>query len=250
MRYLFINIIIALVPLNACSASTNTKKQGVREMQAREIITQLDKGKHVFIDSCIIWGDLDFTKLRDRNRIASNLTQVFVNQSITFDGCVFMGKVKGFDSERGVCVEFMHNLSFTGCDFRSDVELTEITVNGNAFFTNSVFRGKANLQGAYFRHKKVYFNSAKFEGEALFQNVTFMGDAYFMHTSFSLSAMFQKANALGLMFFGNTSFGGYTDFSYSRAYKSIFNYVEFKDRYDFGSSQLNAEGLPENILNQ
>jgi uncharacterized protein YjbI with pentapeptide repeats len=52
---------------------------------------------------------------------------------------------------------------FTGCDFRGDVEFAEIDVSGNAFFTGAVFRSKANMQGAYFRHRKTYFNEVKFE---------------------------------------------------------------------------------------
>ena len=250
MNYILISIIITLMPLSSCSGTTNVQKKGSRDIQASEIIAQLDNGKHVYMDSCIIWGDLDFTRLRDRNRIASNLTRVFVNQSVSFNECTFMGEVKGFDTEKGVSVEFMYNLSFIGCDFQDDVDFTEITVRSNAFFSNSVFRGKANMQGAYFWHKKVYFSSVIFEGDALFQNVIFMGDAYFLHTNFSMSAMFQKTNAMGLLFFGNTSFNGYADFTYARALKSIFNYSEFYNRYDFGSSQLNAEGLHENILNK
>ena len=250
MKDFFIYIIIVLIPFSSCSGSTNIKKKGSRDIQASEIITLLDKGKHIYLDSCIIMGDLDFTKLRDRNRIASNLTQVFVKQSITFNGCIFMGEVKGFDAQNGICLDFMHNLCFVGCDFRNDVDLTEIVVRGNVFFSNSVFRGKANFQGAYFWHKKVYFSSVNFEGDALFQNAIFMGDAYFLHAGFSSSAMFQKTTAMGLMFFGNTSFNGYADFTYARAFRSVFNYAEFHDRYDFGSSQINAEGLHENLLDK
>lgn len=222
----------------------SVKKAGLsHEIQAADIIRQLDKGEHIFIDSCIIWGDLDFTSLRNRNKIAANLSQVFINQSITFNDCVFIGNVRAFDPTNGVCVEFMHNLSFTKCDFRSDVDFTEIVVGGNAFFTGSVFRGTAQMQGAYFRHKKVYFNEAAFEKEALFQNVIFAGDVNFMHTVFSAPAMFQKTHAGGLMFFGNVKFDKYVDFSYARAVESIFNYAQFNERYDFGYSQLNAEGL-------
>jgi uncharacterized protein YjbI with pentapeptide repeats len=188
-----------------------------------------------------VWGDLDFTTLRNRNRIASNLTQVFVNPSITFNGCVFVDRVKAFDAATGVCVEFAHNLSFTGCDFRGEVDFTECIVGGHAFFTGSTFRSTAHLQGSHFRHKKTYFNETRFEDEALFQNVVFAGDANFMHTIFENSAMFQKTVAGGLMFFGNARFNGYADFTYTRAAESIFKYAQFNERYDFSDSNLNVD---------
>jgi uncharacterized protein YjbI with pentapeptide repeats len=253
MKTTFANILITIGILcsTSCSGQTGSfAEQACREVQATDILARLDEGKHVYLDSCVVWGDLDFTALRNRNRIAANLTQVFVGQSVTFNGCVFTGKVKAFDATAGVCVEFAHNLSFTACDFRSEADFTEIVVGGNAFFTGSVFRGKANLQGAHFRHRKAYFNEMRFEGEALFQNAVFTGDANFMHTVFAASAMFQKTRSGGLMFFGNARFYGYADFTYARAVESIFRYAEFKDRYDFGYSQLNAEGLPEEIIKQ
>jgi uncharacterized protein YjbI with pentapeptide repeats len=232
-------ILILLPAVTGCSATA--PKQGIGEVQASDIIEMLNGGKHVFIDSCIVWGDLDFTALNNRNRISAGLTQVFVEKSVTFNACVFLGKVKAFDASAGICVEFAHNLSFTGCDFRDDADFTETVVGGNVFFTRSTFRGRANLQGAYFRHKKTYFNGMKFEGEALFQNATFAGDANFMHTVFGATAMFQKIRVEGLLFFGNTQFDGYADFTYARAAESVFRYAKFNDRHDFGYSNLNRK---------
>ncbi|MDR2972706.1 MAG: hypothetical protein LBU83_12405 [Bacteroidales bacterium] len=222
-----------------CSSTTVTT--GIRDIQASFIIEQLNEGKHVYLDSCIVWGDLDFTILNNRNPIASNLTQVFVERSITFTNCVFLGKVKAFDGTSGISVEFAHNLSFTGCDFRSEVDFSEVIVGGPAFFTGSKFRDMALFQGAHFRHKKVYFNEMLFEGDALFQNVIFAGEVNFLHTVFNASAMFQKVIAGGLMFFGDVRFDGYADFTYARAPESIFRYAKFNQRYDFGDSNINSD---------
>ena len=240
-------LILLLLVLQTAGCSAGMPAQSSREVQAKDLIALLDKGKHICLDSCVVWGDLDFTKFRNRNRISSNITQVFVNQSVTFIGCVFMGKVKAFDTSGSVCVEFGHNLSFTGCDFRQEADFTESTIGGNAFFTGSVFRKKLSLQGAHFRHKKAYFNEMQFEDEALFQNTVFAGDVNFMHTVFSASAMFQKTRIWGLLFMGNVRFKGYADFTYASAGESVFNYATFGERYDFGYSQLNAKGLPEII---
>lgn len=244
--WIIILTISVLIPATfACSAKV-FQKTG-REVQAAEIIAQLNKGNHIYLEGCAVQGDLDFTKLGNRNKIAGNLTQVFVGSSVTFNRCNFQGKITAFDASAGVCVAFEHNLSFTDCNFRGEANFTEVMVGGNAFFTGSIFYEKADFQGAHFRHKKVYFNDIQFESDAFFQNAVFAGDANFMHTVFSASAMFQKANAGGLMFFGDTQFNGYADFSYARAAESIFRYAKFGERYDFGYSQLNATGLPENV---
>ncbi|MDR2234476.1 MAG: pentapeptide repeat-containing protein [Tannerella sp.] len=231
-------LMVALMTISGCSAGRPALKG--RELQASQIITLLNAGEHIYVDSCIIWGSLDFTKLNNRNRIADNLTQVFVNQSVTFNNCIFIDSVKAFDAS-GVCVEFAHNLSFTTCDFRSPVDFTECIIQGNAFFTGAAFRKDASWQGAHFRHKKVYFNETEFEGDALFQNAVFAGDANFLHSVFAADAMFQKAVAGGLMFFGNTRFNGYADFTYVRAAQSIFKYAEFNGRSDFSYSNLEIE---------
>lgn len=244
MKSLFISILTVATLIPACSAKL--PKTGVREAQASYVIKQLNAGKHVYLDSCIVWGDLDFTSLNNRNRIATNLTQVFVNQSVTFTNCVFVDRVKAFDAQKGVNVEFAHNITFTGCDFRGEVDFTESMVCGHVFFNGSVFRSTVKMQGAHFRHKKTYFSETKFEDEALFQNAIFAGDVNFLHAVFSKSAMFQKTVAGGLMFFGNARFKEYADFTYTRAAEAIFRYAEFNGRYDFSYSSLNAEGLDVN----
>lgn len=241
MKQLFV-ILISMLVSTACSPSGKQP-----EIQAIDIISLLEKGEHVFLDSCIIWGDLDFTVLLNRNKIAANLIRVFVEQSVTFNGCLFTGKVKAFDAQSGVSVAFAHNVSFIGCDFREEVDFTESTVGGNVFFTGSTFRAQASWQGACFHHKKVYFSEAHFEDAALFQGAVFAGEVYFLHTVFGSTAMFQKMRVGGLLFLGNTRFEGYTDFTYARALESIFSYTQFKGRSDFGYSQLNAGKLPETI---
>lgn len=235
-KYLFLLLTSALLT-GGCSAQ-NVPQSRSSDVQASEVLARLERGEQVYYDSCTVWGDLDFTVLRHRNRIASHLTQVFVEQSVTFVGCVFTGKVKASDAATGTSVVFGRNLTFTGCDFRDDVDFAEADVAGNVFFTGTVFRGKTNMQGAYFRHRKAYFNEAKFEGEALFQNTVFTGDANFMHTVFGASAMFQKARIGALAMFGATQFDGYADFTYVHAAEAIFNYARFNNRKDFEGGNI------------
>jgi uncharacterized protein YjbI with pentapeptide repeats len=228
-----------------CSAQ-NVRKNIRRDIQAADVVACLERGEHIYYDSCTIWGELDFTALRNRNRIASHLTQVYVEPSVTFVGCVFTDRVKASDAAAGLSAVFGRNLSFTGCDFRSDVDFAEIDVSGNVFFTGAVFRGKVNMQGAYFRHRKAYFNEAKFEEDALFQNAVFTGDANFMHTTFGASAMFQKARIGGLAMFGAAQFDGYADFTYVHAAEAIFNHARFNTRRDFSYSNILNELRIEN----
>ena len=234
-------IIIFTLSQTVVGCSAKTPSTNLSEIKASQIIAQLNKGKHICFNNCIIWGELDFTKLNNRNRITDKQTQVFVNSSVTFNNCVFVNKVKSYDATAGVYTEFAYNVSFTRCDFRDEIDLTGCVIHGQAFFTGSTFRSAVRLQGVHFRHMKTYFNETQFEGEALFQNTVFAGDVSFVDAVFSERAMFQKTVAWGLMFFGNVQFNDYADFTYSRAVTSIFRYAQFKGRYDFGDSQLNGD---------
>jgi hypothetical protein len=222
--------------ISGCSAQSAPDSAGIRDMQAEDIIRQINSGKHVFVDSCVIWGELDFTRIDNRYRIAPAVQQAYVSQSVTFIGCVFMDRVRAYDAATVTGTVFAHNLSFVTCDFRSEVDFTESIVEGKVFVTGSTFRKKANWQAAYFKHKKTYFSETKFEGEALFQNTVFAGDVNFMDAVFDSIAAFQKTKVAGLMMFGNTRFNGYADFSYAKAGESVFNYASFGQRYDFGYS--------------
>ncbi|MDR1860444.1 MAG: pentapeptide repeat-containing protein [Bacteroidales bacterium] len=236
------NVLILTAALygGGCSANVASKSRS-RDVQAADVIARLNRGEALYYDSCVIAGDLDFTTLRESGRIAANLVQVFVKPSVTFNKCVFTGKVVASKPAAGRSVCFLRNLTFTGCDFRGDVEFAEIDVTGNVFFTGAVFRRRADFQGAFFRHRKAYFNEVKFEGDALFQNAVFSGDANFMHTEFGATANFQKARVGALAMFGNARFSGYADFSYVRAAESIFNYAQFAGRRDFSESNITVK---------
>jgi hypothetical protein len=229
--------LLLMFVISGCSAQTLQGNAGSREIQAEEILKRINTGKHIYVDSCIVWGDLDFTQIDNRNTIAPSMQQAYVEQSVTFIGCVFTGKVSAFDAATATRVVFAHNLSFVRCDFRDEVNFTESVVEGNLFLTGSIFRKKANWQAAYFKHKKAYFNETKFESEALFQNTVFAGDLSFMDAVFDSTAAFQKAAAAGLMMFANVKFNGYVDFSYASAGESVFNYAVFGQRNDFSYSR-------------
>jgi uncharacterized protein YjbI with pentapeptide repeats len=216
---------------------------GPHDVQATDIIAQLNKGANIDIDSCVVWGDLDFTLLDGISRIAPSMRQARVDAYITFTDCVFIGKVTAFGKTLTGGTVFSRNLSFVRCDFRDEVDFTESVIEGNVFLTGSTFRKKASWQGAGFRHRKVYFNETKFESEALFQNAVFAGDVNFMNSVFDSVASFQKARTAGTMMFGNVRFDGYADFSHAKTGKSIFNYAVFNHRKDFGD----AEGFDYNL---
>ena len=132
-----------LCVLGRCSSQESSLKG--REVQASDVMEHIGRGEHLYLDSCIVWGDLDFTKLPNRNRISSNLTQVFVESSVTFHDCLFVGEVRAFDSEAGICVGVVHKLSFTHCGFREEADLTEVIVGGHVVFTGSIFQNGGRL---------------------------------------------------------------------------------------------------------
>ena len=231
--YIFVFLFCLFV--KACSAQD---KPNVKDVQASEIIETLDNGKDIYMTDCVIHGDLDFTALKGRKNITREITSVYINNSLTFAGCTFAGKVKAFD-ENGVCIAFFEkNLTFTDCDFRDSVDFSNITVNDRAFVSGNTFRKDADWKASQFRGSKTYFSGTKFESGAFFQNCIF-DDADFMNTSFGKSAMFQKVRAHNLMF-GNSAFKEYADFTYCEIGKAVFNYCEF-NRSDFSYSIFGSE---------
>jgi uncharacterized protein YjbI with pentapeptide repeats len=235
MRLFIIMILISAVPWN-CSGKGGGR---TAEVQAADILKRIDAGENIWLDSCIVWGDMDFTTLADCNRITPSLGQVYVRSSISFNHCFFMGKVKAHSAlPSAIAVHFARNLTFTDCDFRGETDFSGCTVEGNVFFSGSKFNREADWQGAHFKYRAVYFDNTVFEGEALFQNAVFAGGVNFLEASFSKNAMFQKAVAGGLMMFGAAKFGGYADFSYVRAAESIFKYAQFSQRYDVSHSNI------------
>jgi uncharacterized protein YjbI with pentapeptide repeats len=245
MRLFIIIILISAVPWN-CSGKGAGR---TAEIQAADVLKRIDAGENICIDSCIVWGDMDFTALADCNSITPSLRQVYVRSSITFNRCFFMGKVKARSRlSPAVAVHFARNLTFTDCDFRGGTDFSDCIVEGNVFFSGSKFGREADWQGAHFKYRAVYFDKTVFEGDALFQNAVFAGGANFLDASFAGNAMFQKAAAGGLMMFGAAKFGGYADFSYVRAAESIFKYAQLK-RYDVSHSNIKIVKDNENTSN-
>jgi len=233
MKFIFL-ILFSLTSVR-CSA---LPAGGTKEIKASMILKKIDVGENVYLDNCIVWGDLDFTALKNRSKITPAIWQSYVVGSLTFDKCIFMGKVTTYGKSPVTTTYFARNLTFIHCDFRGEMDFSESIIEGNVFITGSVFHKTANWQGTYFKHKIAYFNEAKFEEDALFQNTVFVGDVNFMDVVFEKNAMFQKAKAGGLMMFGAVKFNGYADFSYVRAAESIFKYAKFKQRYDFSYSNM------------
>lgn len=230
--YRLVSIIGLSLFVLACSSQK--KYMGERkEYNSSNIIEMLNAGRHVYLDSCVIWGDLDFTTTKDKNRITDHITNVFIRSSLTFTNCVFMGKVSAYDEKTPAITTFSKNVSFVTCDFRDVVDFRESIIEGNAFFTGTVFREISRWQNTCFKHRTVYFNETNFEGDAFFQNAIFPGDANFMHARFNQSAIFQKVKTGGMFSAGNMTIGQYADFSYAKMESAIFNYSVFEGNADF-----------------
>ncbi|MDR0560277.1 MAG: pentapeptide repeat-containing protein [Prevotellaceae bacterium] len=242
-------LFILLFSIAATACGTEPQKNTAREVKASEIIAMVDRGENICLDSCIVYGDLDFTAVKKFSKIAPEIGQIYIDCSLTFIRCIFLGKISAYAYNPMVCTVFGRNLSFIDCDFRNETDFTECTVEGNAFFSGSVFRKKSLWQAAYFKYKVAYFTRTVFEDEAMFQNSVYAGDVHFVHARFEKSAMFQGAVAAGLMMFGAVYFGGYVDFSYARADESVFKYAEFKDRTDFANARI-GNGVNEALKQQ
>jgi hypothetical protein len=130
-------------------------------ISAEEIIAQLNDGVDVALTGVTIRGDLDFTRLNDREETQKkglgNQQQwkYHVRNSLSFVDCTFEGDVWGFRIEgdnRWVktgpahMADFHKDVLFKGCKFEEDVNFKYSHFNEKADFPNTPASSTRNLK--------------------------------------------------------------------------------------------------------
>ena len=268
-RVFLITLILFPISCNYLSDGTDNKSENMsKDVKASTIIASLDSGQNVYYEDKIIWDDLDFTELKNRNKISGKKNKVFVTGSVTFINCVFMNEVKAYNDSKGVYVtSFSRNLSFVGCDFQNSADFTESVVHEDLFVSGCTFRQNFNMRGMRSAHKKACFDNNVFEKEVDFKNSVF-GEVDFKHSEFNHSADFQNSVFGSIdfghsefkqfagfqkciarsMFFGNVKFDGYADFAYISVDNAVFNYSVFADKVDFSHSHFDNRFESTNVV--
>lgn len=194
-----------------------------KNISADDILKMIDNGQAVKIENATITGDLNLSKIQDKERIKkkgiSNGNDVYechVQVPLHFRNCTFKGQFIGYLhedwSDELYNAMFHESVSFEGCVFEKEflVKYSEFAAaanfpgntfkaealfkytefSGNVDFSKSIFEEEANFKYAEFPDKSTFANS-KFEEEANFKYTEFEEDADFSGSYFDDDATFK-----------------------------------------------------------
>lgn len=169
-------------------------------MSAKEIIKLIDKGKPVLFFDKIITDDLLFTDAK--NQVVdgnANLVHI-VKNDVVFVNCVFLGKVFATKTEKtNHFVRFNGDVSFRKCDFREEVDFSDIVINGKLNMTQSVFREKVAFNGMHVKGNSSHFWEMTAEKGFSMVNST-QGRLNFMDAHFAKECNLQRTDCADLQF--------------------------------------------------
>lgn len=256
--------------------STGVQAQRLKEVNANDILKQIEMGDNIYIKDAYIIGELNLSKIKiktvpvERKSVAWILPSneilslepklKIVESKIYIENSVFKDNVDFSDTRFKylylINTYFSSNADFKGDDF-NDVSFWGSSFNGNTYFWNANFSGdSAYFENVAFRGFTIFgytrfsgysdFRYANFSGFTIFGDAIFNGDAIFEDTRFSgvtftraqfNGADFINANFIGDAYFADASFKSDGKFSGTKFSKVNFNEVNF-DNVDISWSSL------------
>lgn len=240
-----------LLLLLVCGAYTLSAQ---KTMEGSEIIAMLDAGKDVTINNTTITGNMDFTRVADRERENKSGDQrsyrCHVRNSVTFINCTFNGKVLGYrnTNKNG---SWSKDDKIFNTDFHRDFVFKDCTFKKAVNFKYTRFYNASNFNGANFE-EAIGFKYTKFDEVANFASAVFGDQATFKYTSFPDGANFSGAKFKDNATFkyvkfeegvnlSNADFVGVADFKYTKFEgDSDLTNVDFGRRADFKYTTMNG----------
>ncbi len=214
-------------------------------ISANKIIAQINDGVDVSLTGVTITGDLDFTRINDRQETQKGNSgnqqhwKYHVRSSLSFVDCTFEGDVWGFRIEEknrwggsgpAHMADFHESVLFKNCKFEEDVN-----------FKYSHFHDKADFPKAVFE-EYAGFKYTKFDESADFRKMQVDGDANFKYTDFD-----EHVNMSGAIF------KDFADFKYTKFPRgadlsnvvfeddSVFKYAEFPRGVDMANTSFRRD---------
>ena len=104
----------------------------MRQIEAQEIIKSINEGKNIHYENVEVIGDLDFTSVRDVAKEKANTYRSYINSAISFEKCVFKGKIIGYKSKNDGSTT--HSTTFL-----RNIFFIDSVVEGEFQFKKSIF---------------------------------------------------------------------------------------------------------------
>ena len=209
------------------------------QVSAKDILKSIDEGKAVSYKGVEIVGDLDLTKIQDKepdknNKRSKSSTKTFwyhVRTPLYFENCTFKDDVIAYYHDKRKKethnAVFHADVSFPGCEFQGMSEFKYSKFHESADFTKTTY------------HEEALFKYSKFSTEVSFANSVFTDDANFKYTTFP-----EKVD------FGNVRFEELANFKYTKFPSGVsfkdavfednanFKYTKFYEPFDFDGTEF------------
>jgi hypothetical protein len=249
--------ILVLLLLSTAAQATEYRKINT-EVQAEDILKSIENNDDVYLESCLIIGELNISKIKlktikspfvDKYKkeglapiglnenlsiIESNITikKSIFEDSFLFSNVVFKGptdfSMTTFNTYTTFSLSnFNNSANFSMAYFNSSVDLSDTNFYSSANFNEAIFNDSA------------YFTFSNFYDYASFIHVNFNDSAHFLSTNFNNSADFYWTNFNNSAQFSYTNFYGPVDFHWAYFYDSVeFHRTNFHDSANFFGTQF------------
>jgi len=265
--------------------STGCQAQELTEVNASDILEQIENGDDIYLENVRITGELNLNniELETLPIKRSNLQEAtfdlndelkVVKSKITILYSVFESDVDFSNTQFNEALDF-YNTSFTGetdlrwASFIQSTDFQLVKFNDGADFRWAKFYADANFEDASFNYYAMFdnanfnitsFKNVIFDGSTYFSNAGFNGDVKFWHVNFNGFIDFNDVNFnnnntsfLGVTFSGDTNFRN-AEFNKTTFTEAIFNSntdfinANFNSNTDFTDVNFNKNAKFNNVV--
>lgn len=168
------------------------------EINVSDISAHIEKGDDIYLDRCIIYGDLNLSKIKletmSNPRYNKYLDSGYNGEWLKIIGIsrelkIVEGNIKIQNSV------FNDTVDFSNVFFENTISLKGTTLKGSSNFNGATFKSSANFNGTIFKgfanfcattfKKSVSFNGTIFKGSANFRETVFKDSANFNGATFT-----------------------------------------------------------------
>lgn len=203
-----------------------------------QIAKKIEKGEPLYFKDYHFTEDLDFTKMGSRYVLGKGMSEALIKVPMVFENCVFEKKITSYASADGINTRtrFEYGLSFEGCQFDDEINLSNAVIMGQAFWRRSLFRKDVNIRGIDIRDL-FSFNKSVVEGDLQGHQIKISSTFDCFELEVLGNLFFQGAEFGGDCIFSNIKIHGTADLTLVEYRGDFFtNYSEFKKQVWFNRS--------------
>jgi uncharacterized protein YjbI with pentapeptide repeats len=196
--------------------ATGVQAQKLREVNATEILKQIENGEDIFLENVRITGKLDLRNINLKNVSKARFAREIEYYGLEKELKIVESEIKipnsFFEEDVGFSnTEIRKDIDFSGTSFLRKSDFSGANFARGASFKDANFTGGASFNYANFA-KTARFRDANFAGDASFKDANFTGSADFLDANFAGDASFKDANFTGNATFWDANFTGGADF--------------------------------------